>query len=72
MKHTSRLEKEKIAAAQQPEDQIKHSVSRRDARERELQQAWGGLSFGNSLHPHVSRLERDKASFLISLNKFLI
>ncbi|XP_058191156.1 uncharacterized protein LOC131308283 [Rhododendron vialii] len=64
VKHTSRLEKEKIAAAQQPDDQIKHSVSRRDARERELQQAWGGLSFGNSLHPHVSRLERDKAAWL--------
>ncbi|KAF7113437.1 hypothetical protein RHSIM_RhsimUnG0125900 [Rhododendron simsii] len=69
VKHTSRLEKEKIAAAQQPDDQIRHSVSRRDARERELQQAWGGLSFGNSLHPHVSRLERDKASFLISLTE---
>ncbi|KAI8532685.1 hypothetical protein RHMOL_Rhmol11G0232800 [Rhododendron molle] len=64
VKHISRLEKEKIAAAQQLDDQIKHSVSRRDARERELQQAWGGLNFGNSLHPHVSRLERDKASFL--------
>lgn len=64
VKHESRLEKENIAAtAQQPDDQIKYSVSRREARERELQQAWGGLSLGNSIHPHVSRLERDKASF---------
>ncbi|KAE9447136.1 hypothetical protein C3L33_20987, partial [Rhododendron williamsianum] len=61
VKHTSRLEKEKIAAAaQQPDDQIKHSVSRREARERELQQAWGGLSFGNSLHPHAAWLKAEE------------
>lgn len=69
VRHKSRLEKEKIAAAQQePDDQIRHSVSRREAREKELQQAWGGLSLGNSMRPHLSRLERDKASssFLFS------
>ncbi|KAK2974499.1 hypothetical protein RJ640_018664 [Escallonia rubra] len=63
VKHKSRLEREKMAAAQQPEDQIKHSVSRRQVRERELQEAWGGLSLGNSIRPHQSRLQRDKASF---------
>ncbi|XP_019165252.1 PREDICTED: uncharacterized protein LOC109161351 isoform X2 [Ipomoea nil] len=64
VRHKSRLEKEKIAAAQQPDDQIRHSVSRREAREKELQQAWGGLSLGNSMRPHLSRLERDKAAWL--------
>ncbi|PSS02654.1 DNA double-strand break repair Rad50 ATPase [Actinidia chinensis var. chinensis] len=64
--HLSRLEqKEKIAAAsQQPNDQIKQSLSRREARDRELQEAWGGLSLGNSIRPHLSRLERDKATWL--------
>nr|GMC78455.1 calponin homology domain-containing protein DDB_G0272472 [Ipomoea batatas] len=62
VRHKSRLEKEKIAAAQQPDDQIRHSVSRREAREKELQQAWGGMSLGNSMRPHLSRLQRDKAS----------
>ncbi|CAL5438134.1 unnamed protein product [Camellia sinensis] len=61
VKHKSRLEREKMAAAaQQPDHQVKHSVTRREARERELQEAWGGLSLGNSVLPHISRLERDK------------
>ncbi|XP_031127968.1 uncharacterized protein LOC116030024 isoform X2 [Ipomoea triloba] len=64
VRHKSRLEKEKIAAAQQPDDQIRHSVSRREAREKELQQAWGGMSLGNSMRPHLSRLQRDKAAWL--------
>lgn len=72
VKHKSRLEKEKMAAAQQPDDRMTHFVSRREARERELQEAWGGIGLGNSIHPHVSRLEQDKASFSISLNKFSV
>lgn len=72
VKHKSRLEKEKMAAAQQPDDRMTHFVSRREARERELQEAWGGIGLGNSIHPHVSRLERDKACFSISLNKFSV
>ncbi|KAJ8572419.1 hypothetical protein K7X08_008930 [Anisodus acutangulus] len=49
VKHKSRLEKEKMAAVQQDDDddQIRHSVSRKATRERELQEAWGGLSLGN-------------------------
>ncbi|KAF2320947.1 hypothetical protein GH714_032139 [Hevea brasiliensis] len=39
VKHKSRLEREKMAFSQQPEDQIRFSVSRREARERELQEA---------------------------------
>ncbi|KAK4437967.1 hypothetical protein Salat_0130800 [Sesamum alatum] len=66
VKHKSRLEKEKLAsgAEKQEEDSTRHSVCRRQARERELQEAWGGLSLGNSIRPHVSRLQRDKAAWL--------
>ncbi|XP_022762367.1 uncharacterized protein LOC111308313 [Durio zibethinus] len=63
VKHKSRLEKEKMATTEQPREQIGLSVSRKEARERELQEAWGGLSLGNSIRPHVSRLERDKAAW---------
>ncbi|XP_039064580.1 golgin subfamily A member 4-like [Hibiscus syriacus] len=59
VKHKSKLEKEKMATG----EQIRFSVSRREARERELQEAWGGLSLGNSMKPHLSRLERDKAAW---------
>ncbi|GAU15009.1 hypothetical protein TSUD_48040 [Trifolium subterraneum] len=61
VKHKSRLEREKMAAAaQQQEDPVSYSVARRKARERELQEAWGGLSLGNSIKPSVSKLEQDK------------
>jgi hypothetical protein len=64
VKHKSKLEREKMASAQQSGEEVpaRLSVSRREARERELQEAWGGLSLGNSIRPHLSRLERDKAS----------
>lgn len=67
VKHKSRLEREKMAAAaQQADEPIKPLIGRREARERELQEAWGGLSLGNSVRtPHVSRLQRDKASFFL-------
>ncbi|URE11777.1 hypothetical protein MUK42_04583 [Musa troglodytarum] len=65
VKHQSELEKAKLAAARQPADYVKHEA-RREARERELQEAWGGLSLGNSLRPHVSRIERDKVSIVAS------
>ncbi|KAG5254113.1 calponin domain-containing protein [Salix suchowensis] len=66
VKHKSRLEREKMASAQQSgeEEPARLSVSRREARERELQEAWGGLSLGNSIRPHLSRLERDKAAWI--------
>ncbi|MCL7028554.1 hypothetical protein MKW94_025429 [Papaver nudicaule] len=64
VKHQSRLEKEKFAAALNSGDQTKHSEVRRKAMERELQDAWGGLSLGNSVRPHVSRLEREKAAWM--------
>ncbi|XP_050209383.1 uncharacterized protein LOC126660094 [Mercurialis annua] len=46
-------------------DRSKISASnRREAREKELQEAWGGLSLGNSIKPHVSKLEKDKAAWI--------
>lgn len=62
VKHKSRLEREKMVAAQQPEKPVSFSAARREARERELQEAWGGMSLGNSFKPHISKLERDKVS----------
>ncbi|KAK6159236.1 hypothetical protein DH2020_006550 [Rehmannia glutinosa] len=56
VKHKSRLEREKIGAnVEQQEDEVstRHSVCRRQAREKELQAAWGGLSLGNSMRPHL-------------------
>ncbi|XP_042008125.1 uncharacterized protein LOC121756800 isoform X1 [Salvia splendens] len=67
VKHKSKLEMAKMAAEQQQEENnsIRHSVTRREeARERELQATWGGMSLGNSMRPHVSRLQRDKAAWL--------
>ncbi|XP_022888197.1 uncharacterized protein LOC111403809 [Olea europaea var. sylvestris] len=64
VKRKSRLEREKMTVAEVQDDHIKHPVSRREARDRELWEAWGGLSLGNSIRPHVSRLERDKAAWI--------
>jgi len=66
VKHKSRLEREKMAAAAQQQDNpISFSVARRKARERELEEAWGGLSLGNSMKPGVSKLEQDKVSLVL-------
>ncbi|XP_073024716.1 uncharacterized protein [Primulina eburnea] len=67
IKHKSQLEREKEktgTTTDQQDDGTRYSVSRRQAREKELQAAWGGLSLGNSIRPHVSRLERQKANWL--------
>ncbi|XP_068655449.1 uncharacterized protein [Aristolochia californica] len=63
VKHKSRLEKEKGSMLNTSADNIKHSETRRAAREREMLEAWGGLSLGNSVKPHLSRLEREKAAW---------
>ncbi|XP_072987402.1 uncharacterized protein [Typha latifolia] len=63
VKHQSKIEKAKSAAAEQSTDDLKHVEARRGARERELLEAWGGLSLGNSIRPHISRIERDKAAW---------
>ncbi|KAK7269908.1 hypothetical protein RIF29_22709 [Crotalaria pallida] len=66
VKHKSRLEREKMdaAAAEQSKNPVSHSLTRREARERELQEQWGGLSLGNSIKPSLSKLERDKAAWI--------
>ncbi|XP_030486404.2 uncharacterized protein LOC115703053 isoform X2 [Cannabis sativa] len=65
VKHKSRLEMEKLNAAHKPEeDHIKSFVSRREAREKKLNEAWEGLSLGNSMRPHLSKLEREKAAWI--------
>ncbi|KAG7030955.1 hypothetical protein SDJN02_04992 [Cucurbita argyrosperma subsp. argyrosperma] len=69
VKHKSRLEREKtmssMSSSQEPENQKRNFLSRREARERDLQSAWGGLSLGDSMRPpHLSKLERDKAAWI--------
>ncbi|MED6217755.1 hypothetical protein PIB30_020553 [Stylosanthes scabra] len=65
VKHKCKLEREKMVAAQQEEENpVSASMSRREARERELLQAWAGLSLGNSIKPHLSKLELDKAAWI--------
>ncbi|BAT93933.1 hypothetical protein LR48_Vigan02g237900 [Vigna angularis] len=64
VKNKSRLEGEKMVAAERSENSVSLSVSRREARERELQEAWGGLSLGNSIKTRVSKLEREKAAWI--------
>ncbi|XP_056160693.1 uncharacterized protein LOC115692730 [Syzygium oleosum] len=64
VKHRSRLEREKIAAATPQQEQNNVYVARREAKERELHEAWGGLSLGNSMKPHLSKLEREKATWI--------
>ena len=60
VKHKSRLEREKLMSSHESENQNKSSLSRREAREKDLRSAWGGLSLGDSMRPHLSKLERDK------------
>ncbi|XP_057545297.1 uncharacterized protein LOC130824343 [Amaranthus tricolor] len=64
VKPKSRVEREKTIASEQPEVRNTYSKSRREARERELLETWGGMGLGNSMRPHVSRLERDKAAWI--------
>ncbi|CAI0470450.1 unnamed protein product [Linum tenue] len=69
VKHKSRLEKEKMSAFEKETGEharvaVSSSMSRREVREKELEESWGGLSFGNSLRPHFSKLQRDKAAWI--------
>ncbi|XP_010556523.1 PREDICTED: uncharacterized protein LOC104825834 isoform X2 [Tarenaya hassleriana] len=67
--HKTRLDREKIAAAaaaetEQSGEQTKQWLTRRQARDREMQEAWGGLDLGNSIRPRLSKLEREKAAWI--------
>ncbi|XP_058106220.1 MDIS1-interacting receptor like kinase 1-like isoform X2 [Magnolia sinica] len=47
-----------------PNNLLMLSIQKRvEKQERELQEAWGGLSLGNSIRPHLSKLEREKAAW---------
>lgn len=67
-RHVSpRLEREKVVVSDVdvPDSKTNNPVlARRAARKRELQESWGGISFGNSIHLHVWRIQRDKAASL--------
>lgn len=69
VRHKSRLEREKAASKLDSQEDIKLSVLRKEARQKELHEAWGGMSLGNSMRPHLSKLEREKVS---SFSCFLI
>ncbi|XP_042459920.1 uncharacterized protein LOC122043398 isoform X1 [Zingiber officinale] len=62
VKRQSKLEKAKQSATQESADYVKHET-RREAREKELEAAWGGLSLGNSMRSHLSRIEQEKAAW---------
>ncbi|KAG4984407.1 hypothetical protein JHK87_029156 [Glycine soja] len=68
VKHVSKLEKEKMRINSGEEwGPVKRShrnihSETNEARERELQEAWGGQGLGNSIKPRLSKLEREKNS----------
>ncbi|GLJ26936.1 hypothetical protein SUGI_0527310 [Cryptomeria japonica] len=68
VKHMSRLEREKLTAPgnETSQEHENNSILKRNknARDQEIQHAWRGMSLGNSLRPHFSKLELDKAAWL--------
>ncbi|XP_038904965.1 uncharacterized protein LOC120091154 isoform X2 [Benincasa hispida] len=61
VKHKSRLEREKPMSSQESENQNKSFRTRREAREKDdLQSGWGGLSLGDSMRPHLSKLNETR------------
>nr|CAB3503721.1 unnamed protein product [Digitaria exilis] len=65
VKRPSKLEQAKLASAAEdkPASGLNPVAERRRAREKELQDAWGGMGLGNSMKPHVSKIERAKAAW---------
>ncbi|CAA6662972.1 unnamed protein product [Spirodela intermedia] len=63
VKHQFKNENAKSSTIQKSPDQVKPVNTWRKVRDQKLQEAWGGLSLGNSLKPHLSRLEREKAAW---------
>src|SRR4051812_1459721 len=54
------------AECRKSEGELKQQERRR-AREKELLDAWGGVGLGNSMKPHLSKIERDKVTDYITL-----
>ncbi|KAF3333868.1 hypothetical protein FCM35_KLT01559 [Carex littledalei] len=66
LKHKSKKERAKLSACltEQKVEESKNQIEdRRKARERELMEAWGGLSLANSMQPRLSRIEREKVAW---------
>ncbi|TKV92572.1 hypothetical protein SEVIR_9G170300v4 [Setaria viridis] len=68
VKRPTKLEQAKLASA--AEEKLASGLNpveeRRRAREKELLDVWGGMGLGNSMKPHVSKIERDKAAYRIA------
>jgi hypothetical protein len=71
VKRPTKLEQAKLASAAEetPASGLNPVLERRRAREKELLDAWGGMGLGNSMKPHVSKIERAK---VILLNQSII
>lgn len=68
VKRPTKLEQAKLASAaeEKPASGFNPVEERRRARQKELLDAWGGMGLGNSMKPHVSRIERDKVAWRIA------
>ncbi|CAN6304350.1 unnamed protein product [Urochloa humidicola] len=68
VKRPTKLEQAKLASAaeEKPASGLNPVEERRRAREKELLDAWGGMGLGNSMKPHVSKIDRDKAAWRIA------
>ncbi|KAL5209128.1 hypothetical protein ABZP36_004751 [Zizania latifolia] len=51
------------ATEETPQSSFNPVEERRRAREKELMDAWGGVGLGNSMKPHLSKIERDKVAW---------
>lgn len=70
LKHESKIERAKLSVclSEQIAEESKNQIAyRRKARERELMDAWGGLSLANSMRPRLSRIEREKVRSIDTL-----
>ncbi|KAF0921767.1 hypothetical protein E2562_017029 [Oryza meyeriana var. granulata] len=66
VKRPTKLEQAKLAASAAEGTQTSSFnlvEERRRAREKELMDAWGGVGLGNSMKPHLSKIERDKVAW---------
>uniref|UniRef100_A0A0A9GCN2 Uncharacterized protein n=1 Tax=Arundo donax TaxID=35708 RepID=A0A0A9GCN2_ARUDO len=65
VKRPTKLEQAKLASAAEEKSVsgLNPIEERRRAREKELLDAWGGMGLGNSMKPHVSKIEKDKAAW---------
>ncbi|CAD6205819.1 unnamed protein product [Miscanthus lutarioriparius] len=68
VKRPTKLEQAKLASAaeEKPASGLNPVEERRRARQKELLDARGGMGLGNSMKPHVSKIERDKAAWRIA------